>query len=475
MARKLAAALVALGSCALLRGQADRGGRLGSLDFPTSTKSVAAQQAFVRGVLLLHSFEYADAAVEFRRAEERDPGFAMAYWGEAMTENHPVWNQRNAKAAREALDRLAPTPEARLAKAPTGREKGYLRAVDVLYAEGDKKERDRAYAEEMEKLHEAYPKDDEATLFYALALLGSCEGERNVPVYEKAGALASEVFARRPDHPGAAHYVIHAWDDPAHAERALPAARAYSKIAPAATHALHMPSHIYLALGMWDDVIASNEASWKASKNTSYHALHWLEYAYLQEGKREDAARCLSEMRAAATREDSERTNDHLAWMRAAFLVDDPGDAAAAAIRIPSAKMSPAARADDAFATGLAALRRGDSAAAREALAALEKIVPAADEGDAASILRDELHGAILAGEGKTDDAVGLLRDAAEREGRMPYGFGPPEPSKPARELLGEVLLAAGRKEEARAAFQAELERAPKRRLSVEGLKAASE
>jgi predicted negative regulator of RcsB-dependent stress response len=162
--------------------------------------------------------------------------------------------------------------------------------------------------------------------------------------------------------------------------------------------------------------------------------------------------------------------------MRAAALVDDPGDAAAAAIRVPSEKLPPDARAEDAFATGLAALHRGDVAGARKALAALEKTAASPGEGEPlVSILRDELHGAILAREGKTDDAVRLLRDAADRESRMPYGFGPPEPAKPARELLGDVLLAAGRTADARAAFQAELERAPKRRLSVEGLKAASE
>ncbi|HET7452895.1 MAG TPA: hypothetical protein VFL12_09150 [Thermoanaerobaculia bacterium] len=475
MIRRRLALFAVLAISARAFAQADRGGRLGNLDFPTSTKSAEAQEAFVRGVLLLHSFEYADAAAEFRRAEALDRGFAMAYWGEAMTENHPVWNQRDAKAAREALAKLDKTPAEREARASTEREKAYLRAVDVLFADGEKKERDAAYAEEMRKLHEAFPKDDEATLFYALALLGSCEGERDVPVYEKAGALASDVFARRPDHPGAAHYVIHSYDDPAHAERALPAARAYAKIAPAATHALHMPSHIFLALGMWDDVIASNEASWKASKGTSYHALYWLEYAYLQEGRRTDAARCLAEMERAAAREDSQHAWAHLAWMRAAALVDDPRDAAAASIRIPSGKLFPEAGGDDAFATGFAALGRGDTAAADEALAALTKIAEGSGEGKPVpSILRDELHGTILARDGKTDDAVRLLGDAAEREEKMPYGFGPPDPVKPARELLGEVLLAAGRKSDAAEAFRAELVREPKRRLSLAGLASAS-
>ena len=474
--RSRSIAALALVAAAPLFAQADRGGRLGSLEFPTSTRSAAAQEAFIRGVLLLHSFEYGDAAAEFRRAEAADPGFAMAYWGEAMTENHPIWNQRNAKAAREALARLAPTPDERVAKAPTEREKGYLCAVDVLFAEGDKKERDAAYAEEMRKLHEAYPKDDEATLFYALSLLGTCEGERDVAVYEKAGALASEVFARLPDNPGAAHYVIHSYDDPAHAERALAAARAYARIAPAATHALHMPSHIFLALGMWDDVIAANVASWKASRSTSYHALQWLEYGYLQEGRRREAGETLGEMEQATSRDSSERAWEHLAWMRAADIVDAPADSSAVEIRIAPAKLTGSARSDDAFATGFAELRRGRTEEARKALASLDAAAQEKGDGsEIAGILRDELRGALLAREGKTDEAVRLVGEAADREENMPYGFGPPDPVKPARELLGELLLAAGKKADARKAFEMELRRAPKRRLSLDGLKAASE
>jgi len=476
MNRRGAAFALALLAAAPVLAQADRGGKLGTLDFPVSTGSAAARKAFVRGVLLLHSFEYGDAAAEFRRAEAADPGFAMAYWGEAMTENHPIWNQRNAHAAREALAKLSPTPEGRLARTPTEREKGYLHAVDVLFADGEKKERDAAYADEMRKLHEAFPRDDEATLFYALALLGSCEGERDVAVYEKAGALAAEVFARRPDHPGAAHYVIHSFDDPAHALSALPAARAYAKIAPAATHALHMPSHIFLALGMWDDVIAANVASWKASGQTSYHALQWLEYGYLQEGRRKEAGETLVEMEQAAVRDPSPRTAEHLAWMRAADIVDAPRESRAAEIRIDPAKLSGNARADDAFATGFAALRRGEADRLRRSLAQLDEAAGGgADKSELAGILRDELRGASLAVDGRTDEAVALVAGAADREERMPYGFGPPEPPKPARELLGELLLAAGRKSDARQAFERSLQREPKRRLALEGLKSASE
>ncbi len=253
----LALALAGLFSGGRLLGQASD---LGRIDFPTSG-SPEAQKHFLRGVLLLHSFEYEDAAEEFREAQKLDPGFAMAYWGEAQTANHPIWVERDAESARKVLNRLAPTPEAREARAPTSREKGYLDAVEILFAEGKKPERDRAYAEAMLRLHERYPDDLEAASFYALALLGTCQGQRDTATYMKAAAVAEEVFAKNPMHPGAVHYLIHSYDDPVHAPLGMRAARAYSKIAPAAGHAQHMCSHIFVAMGMWDDVVRSNETA----------------------------------------------------------------------------------------------------------------------------------------------------------------------------------------------------------------------
>ena len=234
---------------------------LGTLTFPTSTTVPAAQQAFIRGVLLLHVFEYPDAADAFRDAEARDPGFALAYWGEAMTATHPVWNQQDVAQARAALAKLGATPAARAAKAPTARERAYLAAVEILYGEGPKAHRDTLYSNAMRRVAESYPRDDEAQLFYALSLLGLSQGVRNVPTYLRAAAIAESVFVRNPHHPGAAHYWIHGMDDPEHASQALPAARALSGIAPDPGHAQHMTSHIFVALGMWDDVVSANESA----------------------------------------------------------------------------------------------------------------------------------------------------------------------------------------------------------------------
>ena len=450
--------------------------RLGTVEFSTSARSPEAQSKFIRGLLLLHNFEYPEAAAAFREAQKIEPDFAMAYWGEAMTDNHPIWNQRDAEAARAVLGRLGATPEQRLAKAPTERERGYLTAVETLYGEGEKADRDRAYADAMGALHEQFPKDDDASLFYALALLGKCEGERNVPVYEQAGAIAEEVFARRPDHPGAAHYVIHSFDDPAHAERALPAARAYSKIAPSAEHALHMPSHIFLALGMWDDVIASNEASWKASRGQGYHALWWLQYAQLQEGRTEDARRSLRAMVEAEKTDKSVRAREHLARMRAAQIVETEGrDAEAVAILVDHTGLPASAVATDLFATAFAQARSGEVTSAWRTSRVLGLLASSAKEA-VPEILEAELRAELFAARGSKEmGMMNWVRSAAEKADALPYGFGPPEPVKPIHELWADLAFQFSRNEEARDQYRKALERAPKRRLSAEGLRKAEE
>ncbi len=259
---------------------------LGRVTFPTS-QTGTAHDRFLRGVLYLHSFEYDAAAAEFRAAQQAAPGFAMAHWGEAMTYNHPVWDQQDREAALAALQRLAPTPAARAARVTDPREQAWLGAVEALYGEGDKVRRDTLYATAMERLAREYPRDLEAQTFYALSLMGLSQTTRVVPTYMRAGAIALAAMQANPEHPGAAHYVIHAFDDPVHAPLGLPAARAYSGIAPGAAHAQHMTTHIFLALGMWDQVVSQNiiasgadRSQWKPGHYTS-----WLGYALLQQGR----------------------------------------------------------------------------------------------------------------------------------------------------------------------------------------------
>ena len=283
---------------------------LGRIAFPTSG-SAQAQPAFVRGVLLLHSFEYDEAIDAFRQAQKTDPGFAMAYWGEALAYNQPLWLNENLDKARAVLERLAPTRVARQAKAPTAREKGYLDAVERLFGDGGKPSRDRAYADRMAALHGQFPDDNEASAFYALALLSTIPaGERNVAVSLKAGGIALDVLKKNPEHPGAAHYALHAFDDGEHAAMGLQAARTYARIAPASSHARHMPSHVFLPLGMWDDAVASDESAFAASvafakrkglsaSQYDFHSLSWLHYEYLQQGRFAKAREAMREVERA--------------------------------------------------------------------------------------------------------------------------------------------------------------------------------
>jgi hypothetical protein len=190
---------------------------LGRLKLSTSTTSVEAHQAFVTGVLLLHLFEYRLARVEFRRAQQLDPSFGLAYWGEAMALNHAIWGEQDLVAARAVLLRFGPDRTARLARISDQRERGFFAAVEALYGDGTKVERDRAHARAMETLARHNPDDDEVQLFYALALFGKHAGVRDVPDYMRAAAIAQRVFTRNPLHPGAAHYLIHGVDDSTHA------------------------------------------------------------------------------------------------------------------------------------------------------------------------------------------------------------------------------------------------------------------
>lgn len=461
---------------------------LGSIDFPTSA-SPEAQAKFLRGVLFLHSFEYEDARTLFQEAQKIDPDFALAYWGEAMTWNHPVWNDRYRDSAVTALKKLGPDAEARIAKAKTEREKAYLKAVEILFEDGEKKARDLAYLDAMKQVYEKYPDDLEAASFYALALLGSCQDERDIPTYMKAAAVVEEVFAKNPNHPGAVHYLIHSYDDPVHAPLGLRAARVYAKIAPAAVHALHMPSHIFLAMGMWDDVQSSNQASWDASKHTSYHALHWLQYSYLQQGRREDAKKLLAIMEADAKKQ-TERSAWHLSAMRAGYVVEtgEPHPVKVEELKVRSGYDLSVSVAD-LYAAGSSALKAGNVSDAEKALSKIRTAyggpvtksdgamqcsahASGASQSDliAVEVMGKELEAQILMAKGKKEEAIQLVKQAAADEERMSFGFGPPIPVKPAYELLGEMLIQTGRYGEARTAFEKSLLRAPRRQISEKGL-----
>ena len=445
--------------------------RLGTIALPNSGNA-AAQEPFTRGVLYLHSFEFGSAAEAFRAAQQADPGFALAYWGEALSYNHPLWGEWDDAAAHAALARLAPTPAARRAKAPTHREQMYLDAVEALWAEGNKPQRDTAYSLAMEQLVRAHSDDDEARTLWALSILGLSGTTRVVPSYMRGAAIAQEVFARNPDHPGAAHYIIHSFDDPVHAPLGLPAARAYSKIAPDAAHAQHMTTHIFLAMGMWDDVVSQNEVAAGLTNWGPGHYTYWLVYGQLQQGRHANARTQLERAHREMGSPGRPAQRSYLAYMRAHYVInaeawDDP------VLGWAIDADAPEPRAMDAFVQGYAALRRGD----RDAIGPqLERLQAAASTGEsgAARVLMLNLAAAIAAEDGAAARARELLDQATALEDSLPVEFGPPGIVKPSWELLGELRLAQGHAAEAQTAFTHALALGPKRALSLRSLIAAA-
>ncbi|HKR64622.1 MAG TPA: hypothetical protein VJZ00_12900 [Thermoanaerobaculia bacterium] len=463
---------------------------VGEVAFANSGKP-EAQAAFLRGLAQLHNFEYPSAAEMFRKAQQLDPSFAMAYWGEAMTYTHPVWFQQDADAARAALQRLGATPAERLAKAPTEREKDYLRTLDVLYGEGEKNARDDRYAEAMAALHAKYPDDVDATAFYALSLLGTAHEGRDFATYMRAAALLEEVFPTHLHHPGVLHYLIHSYDDPVHAPLGMRAARLYGAVAPDAAHALHMTSHIFIAMGMWEDVIDANRraiavvnqeraARSKPAADCGHYPT-WLHYALLQKGQVDEARKALGACRASAFAKfesagpmDSQRSRlDAYAEMRAAQVASGAALSSADAVTIADSIDAPGARFTIAYADALAAAQRRDADALNAATARLHElsknVIAAAEKEDSpssrmrAQVMLQEIDALQLVVAGKRDEALKILEAAAKTEKSMPLDFGPPVVPKPAAELLGDQLTAAGRAADAQAAYRLVFERAPGR------------
>src|SRR6266540_2928352 len=409
---------------------------LGVVKFPNSG-SAAAQGDFLRGVAWLHSFGYEEAIDAFRAAQKIDPQFAMAYWGEAMCFNQPLWFHEDVAQGRASLARLGPTPQARTAKAPTRREQMYLSAVEALFGDGDKRARDEAYAAAMAALAAAYPSDDEAQAFHALSLLALLpRGDAALALREKAGAIAEGVFGRNPKHPGAAHYILHAYDDGRLAARALPAARVYATIAPAASHALHMPAHAFVQLGYWDEAAATDERSWDASVAWAarrrlstalrdFHSLSWLHYEWTQQGRFARAAGALRLVDEAmkVVKPNDEPGGHHYGDSEIGrgsglmALRNDRGSMRARSVieaeRWSDMKgQSSFDNIDELFALGMSAVKLGDLARADAALKLLMgAAAPEQDPGlrEQAAILTAELEALIAFARGRQADAFAAM------------------------------------------------------------------
>jgi hypothetical protein len=490
--------------------------QLGKVEFPTSG-SDQAQAHFLRGLAALHSFWFEEALEAFRESTKTEPDFMMGYWGEAMAHNHPLWSEQDTAAGRQVIAKFKDNPKL------TARERAYVNAVKLLYGEGTKRQRDEAYSAAMEKVYQDYADDLDAAAFYSLSLLGMMNpGEKSYRLQARAGAIALEVYQKNPNHPGAAHYIIHAFDDPEHAILALPAARRYASIAPEAHHARHMPSHIFLQLGMWPEAAASNESSWETSdawmkrKNLSpnvrdYHSLHWLLYVYLQQGRYRKAEELLTLMKKTMSEsayDNKLRPNyyeNSYAAMAAAFVVETErwdmatqlfpaGAPVVAGQTIAAVQVNPGMQGphaghggnggatpvtSDATATvrssnrserlpivitNLAAANKGSL---RQGTTLADLNSNSASEGPRVGDLGIVAVAASLKGDHQK--AIEFMRQAVIVEEKLGPPSGPPLVIKPAHELFGEILLRASKPGEAAEQFKIALLRQPNRARSLLG------
>jgi tetratricopeptide (TPR) repeat protein len=443
-----------------------------------------ARAPFLRGMALLHSFVWDEARTAFQAAAAAAPDCAMAYWGEAMSYYdglHEPPGDKEVAAAREALGKAAAAATA------TPRERAYVAAARALFDEfprPGRRERDQAYSQALAAVRDGSPDDEDAGALYALSLLslarrGVADGHA---LQMKAAQILEAIFAAHPDHPGAAHYLIHAYDDSGERERGLAAARAYARIAPAVTHALHMPSHIFAGLGMWDETIASNTAAFDASGNRYYHGLLYWFYALIQKGDERAAEALLAEHRAQLEGgNETARASLHNLLARWYLDTDRPAEAAV----MPILSDEPLIKAEALYVRGLGQARTAQADLAETSLRDMRRVASAlaesqnVDVGVRVRILdvqAKQLEAAILEARGRGDDAVRLLEETTRIEDQPGVSWAPPDAGTglPAHELLGEMLLKLNRTSEAAREFEKALAKTPHRRRAVLGLARAT-
>jgi tetratricopeptide (TPR) repeat protein len=459
--------------------------RLGKVTFLVSC-APSVQQQFNSAVAMLHSFWYEKAKATFAAVAEKDPTCGMAYWGIAMTYYHPIWQppgSADLKASSTFIEK------AKLVGAKTPRERDYIAAVEAFYKDSDKIDhasRALAYERAMEQVQAHNPDDHEAAIFHALALLATAPPtDKNYVNQRKAGAILEPLFAEEPEHPGIAHYIIHAYDYPPLAQGALDAARRYAKIAPDSSHALHMPSHIFTRLGLWQESIDSNLASVASAKKNNapgdeLHAKDYLIYAYLQSAQDREARKVLEAP-------PSGRSDDpqYFAWLYAmgtspARYAVERHEWGQAAALVVTQNIFPGGRwawteANLHFARALGLSHTGKTETARmEAvkLASLRDILAGINDkywADQVEIQREGAEAWITLAEGKSEEALRQMRSAADHEDSTGKHAVTPGVILPAREMLGDMLLELKQPAEALVAFESTLRTAPNRFNSLSG------
>jgi tetratricopeptide (TPR) repeat protein len=466
--------------------------QLGTVSFPVSC-APSVEKRFERGVALLHSFWYEEAESEFQQITKDDLHCAMAHWGIAMSLWHQLWNNPDAKVIQRGLDEVH---QANTTEGPaTPREKGYIAAVAAFYGGSNKlrhEARAKAYSDAMKNIYETYPDDHEAAAFYALSLLASEPHDDPTFANRKhAAAILEKLFAVDPDHPGVAHYLIHSYDKPQLAQLGLPAARRYAQIAPAAPHALHMPSHIFARVGLWQDDINSNLASIDATRKAAamhmggeghqFHAMAFLFYAYMQSGRDADAKALIEEIRAMPNKHDDMYGKGYdphaaaLTHLSALYPIEMRDWSTASAL--PATEVRGTAERSVTYwarAIGSAHLRKPDDV--RKDIAAIESVHKrlVREKSEFADAVEDDRKAAqawLAFAEGKIDDAVEALRPIADKEDSA---GGEPEGS-PAREMIADMLLEAKRPQQALAEYQTDLKLYPNRFDGLYGAARAAE
>jgi len=464
--------------------------KLGTVSFPISC-SPSVQKSFERGVALLHSFWYDEAQSQFKEVSEKDPHCAMAYWGEAMSLYHQLWSRPTDGDLAQGAGLMK---KAKAAKPKTQRERDYVEAMAAFYRDPklDYEKRADAYAAAMQKVYERNPGDHEAAAFYALSLLAS-EPDEDLTLAnpKKAIAILNKLYAEEPDHPGVAHYLIHACDNPQLAEQGLVAARRYASIAPSSAHALHMPSHIFARLGLWQEDIQSNLASIAASQKSAgeakmhaVHAMDFLEYAYLQVGENSKAKALVDEVAAMQKPSDDSSMGREMqryyvyarAHFAALYFLETRQWTEAMALQ-PPADAPATVRAITYWTHAVAGGHLRDLAATKQAVEQYNAMLEETAKGDrpyAANGMKtgaDEARAWLAFVQGKNEEAIALLRPVADRQDVVGKG----EVDLPARELLADMLLEMNRPQEALMEYERSLKTDPNRFNGLYGAARAAE
>ncbi|HEY3929178.1 MAG TPA: tetratricopeptide repeat protein [Candidatus Koribacter sp.] len=457
----------------------------GDVHFQTSC-SPDGQKGFELGVAELHSFEYETAASEFKKVTDAEPACAIAYWGQAMVLYHPLWNNPSKQ---DLADGWSLVQKGLQAKEITAREKQYLEALGTFYKPGETATQERAegYSDGMEKLHAAYPQDEEAAVFYALSLLGSeSPTDTTLSHSRKAVAILNEILAKDPNHPGVTHYIIHASDNPIMAPDALAAARQYAKIAPDSVHAVHMPSHIFARLGLWQESITSNVAAIEVAKKNGeaveyqLHPMDFLMYAYLQTGQDDKAKQVEEQAIGMGNTGFGHGRENYYYYVQSHFpaMVDiETKDWKAAEALQPAEGAGPGMQEMTFWAQAVGSGHLKHVAAAKTAVANLEKAVAEDEKAHPVNGNRpvdtdlNEGKAWLAYAEGKYEDAFSLLKPVIERQAAVGKG----EVDLPAREMYAEMLLDTNQPKEALEQYKLSLKSDPNRFNGLYGAGKAAE